>query len=78
MNKFRFLILLIAVLSFGAVTNITAQTQTNNYVITQAPLISGITNDSLMAAKNTSKSNTAPALPKCFLAFRRNISHPWP
>ncbi len=44
-------------LCVGAATPVTAQTQSNNYVITQAPRISGITNDSLMAAKNGNKSN---------------------
>jgi len=36
--------------------NVSAQTQTNNYVITQTPRVSGITNDSLMSAKNTDKT----------------------
>src|SRR6185503_18129919 len=38
-------------------TPVTGPTPTANYVITQAPRISGITNDSLMAAQNVYKSN---------------------
>ncbi|QEC61756.1 RHS repeat-associated core domain-containing protein [Mucilaginibacter ginsenosidivorans] len=39
-----------------------AQTQTNNYIRTQTPRISGITNDSLMAVNNTDKTKVQIAI----------------
>ena len=39
-----------------AVTTASAQTQTNNYVITRAPRIAGITNDSLLTANSGDKT----------------------
>ncbi|BAU55619.1 DUF6443 domain-containing protein [Mucilaginibacter gotjawali] len=38
------------------ISSANAQTQTNNYVITQTPRISGINNDSTMVANNTDKT----------------------
>ena len=39
-----------------------AQTQTSNYVQTQTPRISGITNDSLMAANNSNNTKVQAAI----------------
>jgi hypothetical protein len=55
-------------ISYGLLTMVyglataTAQTQTNNYVITQTPRVSGITNDSLIAANNGDKTKVQTAI----------------
>ena len=51
------LLVFLLTLCAGAIAPAAAQTQSQNYVITQAPRISGLTNDSLMAAQNVYKSN---------------------